>query len=377
MGFSELTKRAANANRLTQEKITEYVNQYKNKKANGQDYFNEQNAINRGLIAFMRRTVDGTPQEQAAEFNRRKQLVEETIAQLNNSTTKEFNNQGKLYEQAYNKLLSDSNTIEAVESKADPTNLEGVETVTETWRELRPDLEETGLNVYNISLGEDINYTPDNFTVIEQTKQEELDFNKPFFDPSESEYVYSKETGRLIPSTRPTTLKGKDKKRIVNLNFDLLYNRTLKDAYMDINVAPSIQQINGFRSSKFFNDIFPDQRTREIANDAINDYVAAKRGKTNIKGEDIKAYNTLNKLATLGVSRALAGITQPIKQLSPFMTTIANAGVPNTLAGIRLLADPNVKESMNKLGAGINLRGIESSATIQENQKSNKQAFRI
>jgi len=219
MGFTELTKRAANANRLTQEKITEYVNQYKTKKANGQDYFNEQNAINRGLIAFMRRTVDGTPQEQAAEFNRRKQLVEETIAQLNNSTTKEFNNQGKLYEQAYNKLLSDSNTIEAVESKADPTNLEGVETVTETWRGLRPDLEETGLNVYNISLGEDINYTPDNFTVIEQTKQEELDFNKPFFDPSESEYVYSKETGRLIPSTRPTTLKGKDKKRIVNLSF--------------------------------------------------------------------------------------------------------------------------------------------------------------
>ena len=111
----------------------------------------------------MRRTVDGTPQEQKAEFDRRKQLVQETIKELNSSTNKEFNNQGKLYEQACNKLLSESDTIEADESKADPQNLEGVETDTETWRGLRPDLEETGLNVYNVSLGEDINYTPDNF----------------------------------------------------------------------------------------------------------------------------------------------------------------------------------------------------------------------
>jgi len=367
MGFTQLTNQAAIANRLTNEKITEYVNKYKNKKANGEDYFNEQNGINRGLIAFMRRTVDGTPQEQKAEFERRKQLVEETIKELNNSTNKEFNNQGKLYEIAYKKLLLNSETIEAIESKADALNLEGVETVTETWRLLRPDLQETGLNVYNISLGEDINYTPDNLTVIEETKQEELDFNKPFFDPSNTEYVYSKETGRLIPSTRPTSLKGKDKTRIVNLNFDTFYNRTLRDAYMDINVAPTIQQINGFRNSKFFNDIFPDQRTRQIANDAINEYVASKRGKLNVKGEEVTATNRLNKIASIGVARALAGVTQPIKQLSPFMTTITNAGVANTLAGVRLLSDPNVRESLNKLGAGINLRGIESTASIQEN----------
>ena len=367
MGFTQLTNQAAIANRLTNEKITEYVNKYKNKKANGEDYFTEQNGINRGLIAFMRRTVDGTPQEQKAEFERRKQLVEETIKELNNSTNKEFNNQGKLYEIAYKKLLLNSETIEAIESKADALNLEGVETVTETWRLLRPDLQETGLNVYNISLGEDINYTPDNLTVIEETKQEELDFNKPFFDPSNTEYVYSKETGRLIPSTRPTSLKGKDKTRIVNLNFDTFYNRTLRDAYMDINVAPTIQQINGFRNSKFFNDIFPDQRTRQIANDAINEYVASKRGKLNVKGEEVTATNRLNKIASIGVARALAGVTQPIKQLSPFMTTITNAGVANTLAGVRLLSDPNVRESLNKLGAGINLRGIESTASIQEN----------
>ena len=349
----------------------------KMKKRIYQDYFNEQNGINRGLIAFMRRTVDGTPQEQKAEFDRRKQLVQETIKELNSSTNKEFNNQGKLYEQAYNKLLSESDTIEAVESKADPTNLEGVETVTETWRGLRPDLEETGLNVYNVSLGEDINYTSDNFTVIEQTKQEQLDFNKPFFDPSKSEYVYSKETGRLIPSTRPTTLKGKDKKRIVNLNFDVLYNRTLKDAYMDINVAPSIQQINGFRNSKFFNDIFPDQRTREIANDAINEYVASKRGKLDIKGEDVTATNTLNKLASIGVARALVNrVTQPIKQLSPFMTTITNAGVANTY-GVRLLSDPNVRESLNKLGGRNKFKRYRVDGFYSRKQHLIKQTVQI
>ena len=369
MGLSSLTRSAATATRLTNNKINQYVENFKTKKANGERYFSQQNTINRGLLAFMRRTVDGTPAEQKSEFERRKKIVEETISTLNNSSKKEFNNQGKLYDIAYKKLLAANQTIESVESNADPINLEGVEAVTETWRELRPDLQETGLNVYNMSLGEDVNYTPDNYSVIEQTTQEQIDFDKPFFNPSDTDYVYSKETGRLIPSKRPTSLKGKDKTRIVNLSFDTLYNRTLKDAYMDINIAPSIQQINGFRSSKFFNDIFPDQSTREIINDAINDYVAAKRSKLNIKGEDVKAIKSLNRLASIGVARALAGVTQPLKQLSPFMTTIANAGPSNTLAGIRLLSEPAVKQSLNKLGAGINLRGIESEASLERENK--------
>ena len=369
MGLSSLTRSAATATRLTNNKINQYVENFKTKKANGERYFSQQNTINRGLLAFMRRTVDGTPAEQKSEFERRKKIVEETISTLNSSSKKEFNNQGKLYDIAYKKLLAANQTIESVESNADPINLEGVEAVTETWRELRPDLQETGLNVYNMSLGEDVNYTPDNYSVIEQTTQEQIDFDKPFFNPSDTDYVYSKETGRLIPSKRPTSLKGKDKTRIVNLSFDTLYNRTLKDAYMDINIAPSIQQINGFRSSKFFNDIFPDQSTREIINDAINDYVAAKRSKLNIKGEDVKAIKSLNRLASIGVARALAGVTQPLKQLSPFMTTIANAGTSNTLAGIRLLSEPAVKQSLNKLGAGINLRGIESEASLERENK--------
>jgi len=369
MGLSSLTRSAATATRLTNNKINQYVENFKTKKANGERYFSQQNTINRGLLAFMRRTVDGTPAEQKSEFERRKKIVEETISTLNSSSKKEFNNQGKLYDIAYKKLLAANQTIESVESNADPINLEGVEAVTETWRELRPDLQETGLNVYNMSLGEGVNYTPDNYSVIEQTTQEQIDFDKPFFNPSDTDYVYSKETGRLIPSKKPTSLKGKDKTRIVNLSFDTLYNRTLKDAYMDINIAPSIQQINGFRSSKFFNDIFPDQSTREIINDAINDYVAAKRSKLNIKGEDVKAIKSLNRLASIGVARALAGVTQPLKQLSPFMTTIANAGTSNTLAGIRLLSEPAVKQSLNKLGAGINLRGIESEASLERENK--------
>ena len=46
-----------------------------------------------------------------------------------------------------------------------------------------------------MSLGEDVNYTPDNYSVIEQTTQEQIDFDKPFFNPSDTDYVYSKETG--------------------------------------------------------------------------------------------------------------------------------------------------------------------------------------
>ena len=72
MGLSSLTRSAATATRLTNNKINQYVENFKTKKANGERYFSQQNTINRGLLAFMRRTVDGTPAEQKSEFERRK-----------------------------------------------------------------------------------------------------------------------------------------------------------------------------------------------------------------------------------------------------------------------------------------------------------------
>ena len=94
----------------------------------------------------MRRTVDGTKEEQKNEFKRRKDLIDETITTLNDSgETKK----SQLIKESFDKILSGSNSIQDIEDKVDPINKEAVEWMTAEWSKVRPELENVSLNVYN------------------------------------------------------------------------------------------------------------------------------------------------------------------------------------------------------------------------------------
>ena len=89
--------------------------------------------------------------EQKKEFDRRKALVTQTIIVLEKTDPKK----AELYQNAYDKVLKGSNTISDLDSKVDPINKEAVEWMTNEWSKLRPELENTSLNVYNRTLGKD------------------------------------------------------------------------------------------------------------------------------------------------------------------------------------------------------------------------------
>ena len=143
----------------------------------------------------MRRTVDGTEQEQQKEFDRRKGLIEKSIDALRKDGQ---DKKADLYQEAYNKLLKDSNNINDVDSKVDPINKEAVEWMTEQWTKARPELENVSLNVYNRTLGKDLNYTPDSFSRLDNVEPDP-NLDEPIFQPTQNETIYDEETGVLKP----------------------------------------------------------------------------------------------------------------------------------------------------------------------------------
>ena len=330
---------------------------------NGKRFNDVSNDVERGLFAFMRRTVDGTKEEQQKEFDRRKGLIEQSIKVLKE---KGQTKKAEVYQQVYDKLLKDSNNINDVDSKTDSINKEAVEWMTNEWTKARPELENVSLNVYNRTLGKDLNYTPDAFSRLDNVKTEpELD--KPLFQPDQNETIYDEETGVLKPKKPSFVLPMEDGKtsRYVNLGFDSVNSRNLQSAYTDVNTAPGIQKLKGFMSSSSYQNIIPTDADRELLNQRFKSYVDAKRGLT--KGQD-KFLRNLNRFAGLGVSRVLGGPTQFPKQLVPLVNTAINlANNPKAFIQGLVAATSNTEaiEWLNNSGVEIANRGIQAVTNLE------------
>ena len=333
---------------------------------NGTNFNTAANDTERGLFAFMRRTVDGTKEDQKTEFERRKGLVEETIKTLNDSgETKK----AQLIKEAADKILSGSNSIQDIENKVDPTNKEAVEWMTAEWSKIRPDLENVSLNVYNKVLGKDINYTPDSFSLLkDQAGSTDQEIGSPQFQGT-SQKIYDKESGVLMDVVRPKRLTTG---RVVNLGFDSSNLSNLKDALTDLETAESIQVMKGFMgTSKNLNPEFkklvPDVDNRNLIFSKFQNYVNAKRGASE-KATEKESIKIMNKLAGIGVSRVLGGPTQIPKQLVPLFNTATNLmfDLGSVGKGISLMtSSPEAREWLSNSGYEIANRGIQSVTNLE------------
>ena len=323
-------------------------------------FFDLANDIERGILGEIQRF---TPGQEVKDFDDSKKLIENTYEDLLKSSDLENQNKGKLIKEAYERLLKDSNNISEVQSKADPANLEGVKYITDVWASNYDALAETSLNVYNKNLGKDTNYIPRSIQNISvESETEGRDITKPLFNPDGSSSVYSKKTGVLEESTKPSKLK---EGRILNLGFDAQNMANLKSALTDINTAGAIQQIKGAIASESFNEVFPNDKSRDIVKQRIIDYIDAKRTGQRVKEDEKKALKVLNKAATFGVVKALGGITQPLKQIVPIFNTAVNAGIINTSKASALIFNKDVQNAINNSGLPIANRGASSQGDIE------------
>ena len=275
MGLIELINGVAKAKFTARTIVDTYAKMFEKTKPNGEAFNTAKNITERGLLAFMRRSTFN-PEGRQEDFAKRKKLIEQTIEYLTDTenATDIEQEKGRLYEEAYNKMLKDADTISEVEAKADATNLEAVAWWTEQWAQWYGELSEVSINVYNTILEQDLNYIPDSFVKKEITDKDVDFMDSSFFAATNK--VYDKKTGVLMAHKRTGKLPAD---RYISLDFDSNNSRILEAALVDINTAAPTQQIQGFLNSPYFKKLIGNAADRKILKDRVMGYIIRARGK--------------------------------------------------------------------------------------------------
>lgn len=376
MGFTDLVNSKASSEKESTNIVNKYVQEFYNKEANGQAYNTEYNNTERGMAAFMMRNIIGTAKEMKEEFNRRKDLILKvdadgkrtgSIAELEKGNEQE-QKKAKLYQEVYDKILKDSESIEDVTNKTDKINLEGINYWMNEWANKYDQMSDVASNVYNKVLAKDLNYTPDRFSKLSSdTGVVELGNDDSAFFNNTDGVIYKKESSGLMTATKPKSLptnpENGDTTRYIDLSFDNNNSNSIYDALVDINTAAPIRQIQGFLNSSYFKKIVPESSNATILKDRIDLYVRNIRNKNPYSTDELDtAIKKLNKIAAIGVGQALGGPTQVLKQVVPVaMNTIINAG------GLDVLATFNEDKNnfINNSGYAIANRGEESQSQVK------------
>ena len=368
-GFSNVQADMARAETEATKITNEYKEQFPDsKKANNEAFNTEDNITERGMFAFVRRSVTGTLKEKQDEFNRRKRLVENDIKAFEKSTESDEVQLGNVYRRVYDKILKDSNNPLEVQSKVDPVNIEAVEWMTQKWQEIKPLLDKVALEVYNRELGTDENYTSDILT--KKIVKDIPDLDAPISEEiGERRKIYDKETGVFKPVIKPTVLVD----RFVNLNFDSGQLNNIRRALADAYSAENIAQLKGYIESADINKILGDGNLKNIIINKIKKYVDSKRG-ARYKDRGEKSVAKLADLgATIGTARVLGGPTQLVKQSTPLVNTLINAGGEITAASMeKFLTSKAYRDLVKNSGTAIANRGLGSSVVIDDVQENIK-----
>ena len=373
-GITELKNKKTYVQAKVNQIANDFTSEFYKRKANGNDFNSQENIIERGMIADLKRNVIGTEEEQQIEFNRNKGILEQSIDALKNGTEKE-RAEGDLYKKVYDKIVDGSKNIDDVVSKSDKNNVEAVDWWTEKWDDIYDELADVSENVYNEVLDRDINFNPRKFSrLAEAGDAPELASGESLFHRNNNG-VYKKKTGVLEKAVRPDSLPKNSKEEPLmyrDLSFDKNNINSMYDALMDIHTSGVVRQVESFFKSKEIKSIIPSLEDRallfnESGTGRVQEFVRALRNKQIVNSDEItKLARALNTTAGIGVSAALGGVSQPLKQVFPVMfNTLMNAG--NVKMGY--MFNEAQRNFLDKIGYGISIRGVESQSNIESINK--------
>ena len=379
MAVTELANNKSKAEREANDIVDRYVSEFYKKQANGEAYNTEYNMVERGMAAFMMRTVIGTANQMQEDFNRRKGLILKVDAQGNRTGSiaelekgnEQEQKKAELYQKVYDKILKDSESIQDVKDKTDATNLEGVDFWMNEWSDKYEQLSDVSQNIYNKVLAKELNYSPDRFVKLSSDSGVvELSNDDSAFHNNNGA-IYKKESSGLMVATHPEKLpvnpKSGQTSRYIDLSFDKNNANSMYDALVDIGTAAPIRQIEAFLNSSYFTKIVPKSEDATVLKDRIKLYVGNIRNKNPYSNDELSAVvRGINKLANIGVGQALGGILQPIKQVIPVaMNTLVNAG------NLDMNAMFNAAKNgfINRVGHSVSNRGMESQAQVESLNK--------
>ncbi len=360
-GVTGISVGKAKAIKIVEKAVKEYTDKFSSIK----DFRTGENIIERGILAFVSRTVIGDKFQVQDEFNRRKSLIEETIQALtdpNNSTDADIK-KGELIEKVYDKILKDAKNVNDVRAKVSDVNKKAVDWWVNEWSKHYDRMDEVSRSVYNTLLTRDANFTPDRFQSIDLTTASENDFESSFFSGYEN--VSTDKSGSLKENKRIKNLpsdKNGNKTRIVNLDFDMNNANALTNALIDVETASSVLKAKGFATSKDFGKIFSSKDDAKLYKRRLISYVNNVKGKSYVDQSELTNMGkALNVIGSFGTAKALFSLSQPFKQsIPPLFNTLVQTG-RNDIG--TLFSGGN--EFIDKTGYPIVNRGISSLAELQ------------
>jgi hypothetical protein len=326
-GVAGVSNGKAKAIKIVEKAVKEYVATFSKVK----DFLSSENVVERGMLAFVSRTVIGDEFQVQDEFNRRKSLIEETIQALKdpeNSTDAEIK-KGEVVEKVYNKILKDAKNVREVRVNVSDINQSAVDWWVNEWSKHYDRMDEVSRNVYNTLLSRDSNFTPDRFQLKEVSPAAEEDFDSGFFGNFEN--VSTEKSGSLKENKRIKNLpqnKNGVKTRIVNLDFDVNNVNALTNAIVDVETAGSVMQMKGFVTSKDFSKLFASKEDKDMYKRRLVSYVNRAKGQGYVDQSELKTLNRLvNTVASFGTAKALFSLSQPFKQsIPPLFNTLVQTG---------------------------------------------------
>ena len=375
-GITELVNKKASVQRTMNVLTDSFIKEFYKQKANGKAFDTAENVAERGIIAAMKRDVPGTPEQQKAEFVRKKKLAEKSIELLRDGTEQE-RKLADVYQKAYDKVLKDSNTVDEVLKKSDDKNIEAVDWWIDKWSDIYDQLADVSESIYNKKLDRDLNYTNFKFSLLSGgEKTIEPSSRESIFHNSNNDIfgkgVYKKKAGVLEKSTRPEADGMED--RYFDLSFDRNMINAYQDALMDINTAGTVRQIESFFSSKAIKKIIPNKEDRDLLfrnsgkEGVIPDLIRTTRQRQVVQTDELTSVlRKLSNLGTAGAATALAGITQPIKQTIPVaINTLLNAG---RMPDFRYFMNKDKVDFINNSQRAIAIRGGKSRVNVDSINK--------
>jgi hypothetical protein len=364
-GFSDIIIGANKARRQIKEIQDRYVKEFEKTK----DFFQIENVYERGAFAFLSRNLIGNDAEVKSEFNRRVDLLLESVEALKNGTSKE-QEMAKIYEKVLDKMDVKSRDLDTIAGKMESFNKEATQWWINEWSKHYSDLSDVSRSVYNTILGKDINYTPDRYKSTTEGSKLGIDDNiverNSAFLINTDSITDTNESGVMIASVRPKVLP---KGRYVSLDFDMNNVDSLTGALVDINTAGAIRRLDSFFKSKSFKAIVPTIEDRKILTERVNKYIRRSKNKLSVPSDVFRNIdNALNTVSSVGTALGLGGVLQSVKQT----VSVAISTAIQTGTSFKIYAGEEFNNWLNTTGASVTNRGQESLTAIESTNKKLK-----
>lgn len=371
MGVNDFRQGVVKARLLSEKFRSKYVEQFNKTKPNNKEFSDPYNVYERGMYAFLTRNLNGTQEEKIKEFNRRIDIVKQTIDDIagkDKRAGRKLSDKGIIYKQIAEDLgmYEDSFSFVDLESRVAKENKSAVEYWVSAWADHYSDVSDIARSIYNKELGSDFNYTPDKYIKIDGSS--DTDVLMGSFGNFDG--IYMKESGSLMDITRPEAKSLKNAGRVVDLTFDQNNMSAFEAALTDIYTAKAAKQINGFLNSEEFSELF-NKENRDILESRIKSFVMEERGRaaTRISEEERFAQRISASLAKISTSLGLGGVSQAIKQTAPVIvaTMIQTKGKIDLREAFKTSAE--LEKWMSEGGVDIAVRGLEASSLAKITDK--------